>query len=87
MKTAVLRARIEPDLKSEAETILNQLGINPTQAVTMLYRQVVMVGGLPFDVRVPNVVTRKTFEDTDRGIGLRRHKSPQAMLQELKGAK
>jgi DNA-damage-inducible protein J len=86
MKTAVLRARIEPDLKTEAETILSQLGINPTQAVTMLYRQVVMIGGLPFDVRVPNALTRKTFEDTDRGIGLRRHKSAQAMLRELKGA-
>ncbi len=85
MKTAMLRARVEPDLKKEAEAILKQLGINPTQVVTMLYRQIVMARGLPFDVKVPNAVTRKTFEDTDRGIGLRRHKNAEAMFLDLKG--
>ena len=85
MKTAMLRARIEPALKTEAEAILEQLGVNPTQAVTMLYRQVVMLQGLPFDVKVPNTVTRRTFEDTDRGIGLRRHKDADAMFRDLKG--
>ena len=85
MKTAMLRARIEPTLKSEAEAILDQLGVNPTQAVTMLYRQVVMLQGLPFDVKVPNAVTRRTFADTDRGVGLHRHRDAAAMFRDLKG--
>ncbi len=52
-KSANLYARIEPDLKEQAETILSALGISASNAITMFYRQVVLQRGLPFDVRLP----------------------------------
>jgi len=66
-KTAVIRARVEPYLKEDAEGIFRRLGISTTQAIAIFYKQVVLRKGLPFDVAIPNVTTRKTFEATDAG--------------------
>lgn len=51
-KTANLYARIEPELKEQAEDILNSLGLPPSSAITMFYKQVVLQQGLPFDVKL-----------------------------------
>lgn len=66
-KTAMVRARIEPDLKKKAEDVLSKLGLSPTQAIRLFYRQVDLRKGLPFDVVFPTATTRRTFEDTDAG--------------------
>ena len=52
-KSANLYARIEPDLKEQAESILAALGIPASNAITMFYRQIIMQRGLPFDVKLP----------------------------------
>lgn len=51
-KTANLYARIEPELKEQAEHILNSLGLPPSSAITMFYKQVVLQQGLPFNVKL-----------------------------------
>lgn len=45
-----IQVQIDKDLADETEQILNQLGLTPTTAITMLFRQIVARGGLPFDV-------------------------------------
>ncbi len=52
-KSANLYARIEPDLKEQAEGILSSLGIPTSNAITMFYKQIVLQRGLPFDVKLP----------------------------------
>ena len=52
-KSANLYVRIEPDVKKEAEKILADLGIQPSQAINMFYKQIILTGGLPFEVKVP----------------------------------
>ena len=52
-KSANLYARIEPDLKEQAETILTALGIPASNAITIFYKQIVLKNGLPFDVKLP----------------------------------
>ena len=69
-KSAMVRARIEPDLKQHAEDVFQNLGISVTQAITIFYKQVEMRNGLPFNVIVPNKKTLKTFEATDSGNDL-----------------
>jgi DNA-damage-inducible protein J len=56
-KTGYITARIESSLKAEAEGILASLGVSASDAVNMLYRQVVLNQGLPFEVRIPNAIT------------------------------
>ena len=52
-KSANLYARIEPNLKEQAETILNALGIPASNAITMFYKQIILHNGLPFEVKIP----------------------------------
>ncbi|MEO9697229.1 MAG: type II toxin-antitoxin system RelB/DinJ family antitoxin [Hyphomicrobiales bacterium] len=49
-----INARIDKDLKAEAEQVLAQLGLNTTDLIKLTFRQLVMRQGLPFDVKIPN---------------------------------
>ena len=82
-KTATIRARIEPDLKSDAETVLAQLGLSATQAITLLYRQLVLQRRLPFELVLPNAVTLRTFAETDRGENLVRCENLEELFEKL----
>ena len=66
-KSAMVRARVEPELKDHAEAIFHRLGLNTTQAITIFFKQVELRDGLPFDVVVPTATTRRTFRATDQG--------------------
>lgn len=52
-KTAAISARIDPELKDDAEAILQDLGMTASGAITMFYRQVVLRRGPPFEVVLP----------------------------------
>jgi DNA-damage-inducible protein J len=69
-KTAMVRARLEPDLKTHAEYVFHRLGLNATQAITMFYKQVELRDGLPFDVVVPTTTTRRTLDSSGAGRDL-----------------
>lgn len=64
-KTETIRARVEPELKHEAEAILKALGLSATDAITMFYRQVTLRRGLPFDVRLPNAETVEALQQAE----------------------
>lgn len=51
--TSAVYARIDTNLKENAEHILAQLGITPSSAIQMLYSQIVLTRGLPLDLRLP----------------------------------
>jgi DNA-damage-inducible protein J len=52
--TSAVYARIDTNLKENAEGILSQLGISPSSAIQMLYSQIVLKKGMPFDLRLPS---------------------------------
>ncbi|GAP00286.1 type II toxin-antitoxin system RelB/DinJ family antitoxin [Fructobacillus ficulneus] len=52
-KTSNLYVRIEPEIKDQAEKILSTLGIPASNAINMFYKQIILQGGIPFDVKVP----------------------------------
>jgi len=54
-KTANLYARIEPEVKEQAESILAALGIPASNAINMFYKQIILQRGLPFEVKMPAV--------------------------------
>ena len=67
--TAAVYARIDAELKENAEEILRKLGISPSGAIQMLYSQVVLTKGLPLDLhlpsRKPTVIGGMTREELD----------------------
>ena len=70
-KSANLYARIEPDVKEQAENILNALGIPASNAITMFYKQIILQNGLPFEVKLPVHpldISRMTAEQLDEEL-------------------
>ena len=53
-KSANLYARIEPNVKEEAEIILSTLGIPTSSAINMFYKQIILHKGLPFELKIPH---------------------------------
>jgi len=82
-KSAMIRARIDPSLKDEVEDVFEQLGLSTTQAITLFYQQVKLNRGLPFDVRIPNAITLRTFAETDAGENLVRCEDARDMFARL----
>ena len=62
-KSEVVRARIEPDIKHNAEEILKNLGLTNSQAIGLFYKQIIFNQGLPFDLKVPNEETQEAMLD------------------------
>ncbi len=82
-KTAMIRARTTPDLKSEVERILKRLGLNTTEAINLFFSQVRLRKGLPFEVKIPNKTTLETFRKTDEGKELVKCKDADDMFKKL----
>lgn len=53
-RTSNIYVRVEPNIKEQAEVVLEKLGIPMSNAVSIFLRQVVMQNGLPFDVKIPS---------------------------------
>ena len=82
-KASVVRARMESSLKEEAENILYELGISPTQAITMLYKHLTLNKDWPTTLKIPNQDTLDTFSDTDNGRGLTKNSDIHDMWSKL----
>ncbi len=52
-KTEAVYARIDTNLKHKAEGVLSKLGISPSSAIQMLYSQIVLQQGMPFESKLP----------------------------------
>ena len=82
MKTSVVHARIEPQTKQKAEEVLRKLGLTPTEAIRIFYRQISLRGGLPFSVAIPNKLTASTLEEEPPG---RRHSGIRVVRGNVQG--
>ena len=52
-KTSSVFARVEPDIKEQAEQVLNELGIPMSNAIGLFLKQVVLQRGIPFEMKLP----------------------------------
>jgi DNA-damage-inducible protein J len=83
MKAATVRARIDEHLKVDVEHILHELGITPSQAITMLYKRISRDHEWPLELKLPNEGTKQVLEETDRGIGFVECESPEDLFNKL----
>jgi addiction module RelB/DinJ family antitoxin len=89
MKDAVVRARIDPELKAQAAAVLKANDLELSDAIRLFLRQVVRRGGLPFAVRDPGVrvvsgkqlwAMKRKAQARDHALAARGEVSPEAML-------
>jgi len=83
MKSATIRARIEPGLKNSVENILSTLGMNTSDAITLFYKQIELHSGLPFKVEIPNEETIKALKDANNKQNLTKCDSAEDMFNKL----
>ncbi len=65
-QTATVHARLDAKTKQESEAVLRKIGMTPTDAVRLLYRQIALRGEFPVELRAPNSLTAKTLAKSDR---------------------
>jgi len=65
--TATVHARIDSKTKHASERVLHKIGMTPTDAVRLLYRQIALRKEFPLELRVPNKLTASTLDKSDRG--------------------
>lgn len=72
-RTSNVFARVEPEIKEQAEQVLEKLGIPMSNAVSMFLRQVVLQHGIPFEMKLPKetplAYASLTKEQFDEEIG------------------
>lgn len=52
-KTANVLARVEPDVKEQAEKVMAELGVPASVVINMLYKQIILTKSIPFSLSVP----------------------------------
>ena len=66
-KTEQVNVRIEPEVKKAAEAVFRKLGLTPSQAVKMFYRQAALQQGLLFTVSIPDRDTLAAMRELEEG--------------------
>ncbi len=82
-KTANVVARVQPEIKEQAEAVLDRLGLPVSVLIDTLYRQIIMTGGVPYSLSVPTIPTldsmsreqfdammQKGYDEAKAGVGL-----------------
>lgn len=65
-RSANVSVRVEPDIKAQAEAILEKLGISASSFINMTYRQVILKRGIPFNVTIPpTIATRDSMTEEE----------------------
>lgn len=71
-KSANIYARIEPEVKKEAESILEELGIPVSVAINMFYKKIIASKGMPFEIKLENDplkdISKMTKEELEEEI-------------------
>lgn len=56
-KSANVTARVQPEVKEQAEAVLDRLGLPVSVLIDTLYRQIIMTGGVPYSLTIPKMPT------------------------------
>ncbi|HAG11912.1 MAG TPA: type II toxin-antitoxin system antitoxin, RelB/DinJ family [Desulfotomaculum sp.] len=75
-RTSNIFARVEPEVKEQAELVLEQLGIPMSNAIGLFLRQVVLQRGIPFELKLPqskplsvSILTEEQFNaEIEKGL-------------------
>ena len=67
MADSVVRSRIDPVVKLEADRILREMGITLSDGIRLFLIQVIAEKALPFKVKIPNKKTIAAMEAARKG--------------------
>ena len=65
-QSAVVHARIDQATKTATEKVLDALGMTPTEAIRLFYRQIAIRKSFPLELHVPNKLTASVLAKSDK---------------------
>lgn len=74
-QSTVIHARIDPATKQATEKVLDAIGMTPTEAIRLLYRQIAMRKEFPLELHIPNKLTASTLTKSEKNKGIERFKN------------
>jgi DNA-damage-inducible protein J len=83
---ARVSSRIDANLKQQADSILAEIGMKPSQAITLFYTQIVRQRGLPLDLKIPNEeleAAMREARDPEFKKTAKRYSSAKELLDDL----
>lgn len=66
---AYVKARIDAETKERASDALHAMGLSVSDAIRLLMLRVADEKRLPFEVKVPNHITKKAITEIEQGKG------------------
>ncbi len=82
-KSANILARVEPEVKEQAESIMSKLGLPASVVINALYKQIILTKSIPFPLSLPKepaALDSMTTDEFDSIMenGLKQAKSDQS---------
>ena len=65
VKMATVTARVDENVKKEAETLFKKMGLNMSTAMNLFLKKCILEQGIPFELKVPNKETLKAMQETE----------------------
>ena len=63
---ATVTARVDENVKKEAETLFKKMGLNMSTAMNLFLKKCILEQGIPFELKVPNKETRKVLDEVEK---------------------
>ena len=82
-KTAAVHSRIDPRIKDEAESVLSQLGMKPSEAIQVFYKQIALRQAFPLELKLPNAETQRVMTESSEGINLETFETKEELFEDL----
>jgi len=82
-KNVNLNIRTSKALKDEVGSILHDLGLNHSIVINMLYRQIAMLKGIPFLIKLPNRATQMALDELENDNNLKTYNNSSELFDEL----
>lgn len=64
--SAVIHARIDASTKEATERVLDTLGMTPTEAIRLFYRQIALRKSFPLELHIPNKLTAAVLSKSEK---------------------
>ncbi len=80
---STVRARVDTNIKQQAETILHEIGLNTSQAINIFLKKIVAENGIPFELKIPTARLKTAIEEANTNQGTF-HENIEDMIKDLK---
>lgn len=82
-KSGTVQVRMPEELKQEVNSILDTLGMTPSEAVLLYYKQIALNNGIPFEIRIPNKETAEAIREARAGKDTKKYSSADDLFADL----